>query len=894
MSPLWRKAPLALVRFPGILAALAVSAVLLALAAASSPMFISSAASSALRDDLGHATVYGAGMRLSQSNFAGFFGPTGGPPLATRDRAAREALGRLPHTGPVVSTVLGSTVVAGRGREMEVRLLARTGAFEHVRKVAGSSGEGVWIADSVASELHVRSGDDLTLAFTNSFFDRRAHRVAVHVDGVYRALWKERETPYWRLLWGDIYPHSADAPPPPEFVLGSERSIRSIARRILASRFELTWEAPLDGRGLTVPQARELNRRFERLRQEISNPATELGSNFACERCAPPAYESLLPTILQQAEDTIGAIRGPADLLSATGSLVALAVVAAAGAFALARRRIEARLLFARGVAPAGYGARAAAEALLPLLLGTAAGIALSRAIVALVGPGPVDGHAVRDGALAALERVPVAAALVGLVAAVLFVREEAAASPRRSRLGRIPWEAPVLALAAFFLERLLAGRGFVGGGSGGVARPSVYLLLFPVFLLAGLSGLATRALRIPLYRAAQREGAARTPAAFLAVRRLAGAQRLALVLVTACALALGIFVYAQTVVSSYSRTVEAKAVLLLGSDVQGTISPNNTLPADFPFPATKVTRLYQGAALSDSARLVDVLAIRPRSFRSVAYWEPAYAEESFGQLLARLHDDQRGPLPVLLAAGGGTDGRQTLQFDSGDLPVDVVGTVRAFPGMSRDLPLVVADFGALDRRLEQLSGSNPLREVSAFTELWVKGNPRAAAHALALSPAHPQPILTVEEARRDPSVTAFTRTFSFLQALGFAAGFLAVAGLLLYLQARQRSRALAYALSRRMGLARPTQALALALELGLMLAAAFALATVISLATARLVLTRIEPLASLSPVPLFSTPVVLLAATLGALLGAVLVGAWLAIRSAERTNVAEVMRLET
>src|SRR5919199_5269643 len=76
MSPLWRKAPLALVRFPGVFVALATAALLLALAAASNPMFVSSTASAALRDELGHATTYGAGARITQSNFARFVGPT--------------------------------------------------------------------------------------------------------------------------------------------------------------------------------------------------------------------------------------------------------------------------------------------------------------------------------------------------------------------------------------------------------------------------------------------------------------------------------------------------------------------------------------------------------------------------------------------------------------------------------------------------------------------------------------------------------------------------------------------------------------------------------------------------------------------------------------------------
>ena len=92
------------------------------------------------------------------------------------------------------------------------------------------------------------------------------------------------------------------------------------------------------------------------------------------------------------------------------------------------------------------------------------------------------------------------------------------------------------------------------------------------------------------------RRRSTRLPAGpYLAVHRLAGAERLAVLLVAACALSLGIFVYAQTVVHSLERSVVAKSALFVGSNVNGTINNDQEPPEGFPFPITKVTRVVRG-----------------------------------------------------------------------------------------------------------------------------------------------------------------------------------------------------------------------------------------------------------------------------------------------------------
>jgi preprotein translocase subunit SecY len=140
--------------------------------------------------------------------------------------------------------------------------------------------------------------------------------------------------------------------------------------------------------------------------------------------------------------------------------------------------------------------------------------------------------------------------------------------------------------------------------------------------------------------------------------------------------------------------------------------------------------------------------------------------------------------------------------------------------------------------------------------------------------------------------VAAFTRTFAFLQALGLAAGLLAVVAILLYLQARQRARVISYGLAQRMGLSPASHRRALALELALTLTGSLAIALALALLAARLVLTRVEPLASISPVPLFEVPFASIGAALVVTGIVSVVGGALADRSAARADLAEVMRL--
>jgi putative ABC transport system permease protein len=894
VNPLWAKSPLLLLRFPGLLLSVLAGALLLALAGASSPLFTSSAARSALANDLEETTVFGAGATIGQSGpFEGRpgFGPnTQAIGYRKQDEILRQSLGDVPHLGDRILTLLGGTLfVEKAGRESEpdnARLLSRTDVVAHVERVRGRRGDGVWVADTVAARLHLEPGDAIRVSLPN-----RPRRVDVAVDGIYEALWKSPQTtPYWRSLYGQIYPRNVDIPPPPTFLIASESLFKRLTRGLGQDHAQYRWEFPVEGRGLTMPEAEALEQRLESFQTEISNPDSKLGHALFPQRMYRRiAYDSSMSTVVAGAKETVSGIQAPVELLSSAGSLVAIAVIAASAAFAMARRRVEATLLYARGMSPLRIGLKTALESLLPVVVGTGLGLAAAVALVRLLGPGgAADDQALREAARAVSLRLPAAVFLLALVAAVVFLRRSERATARFRRLNRVPWEIVPLVLAAIAFQRLSSQGAFVREGDDGVSQPSVWLLLFPLFFIAGFAGLAARLLQRPLN--ALRARVDSLPSApYLAVHRLAGARRLAILLVTACALALGIFVYAQTVVSSLEKTVAAKSLVFVGSDVHGVINYQQDAPRSFPYPVTKTTKVLRGGELDGLQ--VDFLAIDTDSFAEAAYWDASWATRSVGELMRELRSTSGERLPVLVAAQGAPESDE-LELGGARFPIRVVETTSAAPGMALGRPLILADSALVERFADEAGISNPLAAAGSDTELWAKGPTGAVASAFATSDTRPFPIVTAEEVRDSPSITAVTRTFGFLKSLGFGAGLLAVVGLVLYLQARQRSRIVSYALSRRMGLANGSHRISLALELGTMLLAALAIGAVLAIAAAELVLGDVDPLGDIPPAPLFRAPVTLIFAAGAALAGVALVAGLLANRVAERANFAEVMRL--
>jgi putative ABC transport system permease protein len=172
-----------------------------------------------------------------------------------------------------------------------------------------------------------------------------------------------------------------------------------------------------------------------------------------------------------------------------------------------------------------------------------------------------------------------------------------------------------------------------------------------------------------------------------------------------------------------------------------------------------------------------------------------------------------------------------------------------------------------------------------------VKGPPLAAGRALeSLRPEFPPE--TTDTFLHDPNVVLATRTFGFMRLIAAGAGLLALLGLLLYLQARQRSQAIASVLARRMGLSRIEETISLTLELGGILAFAGIIGGVVALLAAAPIVHRIDPLPVDPPSPLYTIPVAVLLISAAALLAFALIAGAVTSWLARRTDLAEALRI--
>ncbi|MGZ8635742.1 MAG: hypothetical protein ACXWX2_02050 [Actinomycetota bacterium] len=903
MDPLWKRAPRVLLRFPGLFAALAIGALLLTLAGASYPLFVSATAGELVGRQIERPLVtrYGAGVSYRHTNVQLTPSRLGGESEALfmrRGVAFAARASESPLLGPVVASIKGPILsispADNRSRSRLGTLFAGTNVLDHVEVLAGREGPGVWLPDEVAGPLHVRPGDRIAL-----WYQRDTGAMEVPVDGIYRSLYLPGRSGYW-LQWDhEIYPLTGpicrpDCPPPPPFILVDQDQLFRLSAAIgrHPESFSFSWTAPLASNPeLSLDRARELGRFVSRFEADIKDPTTELGRFLEC--CgvegvinrSETSFSSRIGEIVTEGDRRIAAVQAPGGLLQAAGIGVALVVVGLAGAFAFAARRTEANLLFARGMSPIAAGVKASLESILPCFLGAVAGLVLAFGVVRGFGPdGPVAASAIADAVRVVVLALVASLILVGVVSAAVFPRRVEHRASHLRVLARTPWELLLLAFAIFCLRRLRAEGSIVGTSE--VRRPSGYLVLFPITLIAGSALLGARVLVRAAVAGRARSGGLR-PSSFLAAHRLAGRPGLSTLVVATGALCLGAFVYAQTVVRSLEVTLEAKAKLFVGSDVQARVDPETPLPEGLRLPITRVTRVLAAGTLSPGGEPFDLLAIDPDTFATAAYWDEHFSDTPLDQLVRALGQVPGTQMPVIVA---GSEDPTSLDLPGRTVPVGVIAHASAFPGVSSDRPLVVASAEAIQ---QALAGTfDPLEQSNASTQFWIKGDSLEATRAIVGFEFQPDLVLTADEVVDIPYIAAVITTFVVLNVLALSAGALVIIVMLMHLQARQRNEAVSFALSLRMGMSEADHRRALTKELGAMLCCSYVMGLALALWAADLLIPLLDPLSSIPPEPLFVVP--LWGATL-ALTGLAFtswIGSRLAIHRARATHIGEVLRL--
>jgi putative ABC transport system permease protein len=883
------KTPFRLIHFPGVALAIAGAALVLAAVTVSTRLFLPAAGDAALQQDLSQV----GGVPVLSVVMYSSFGPNELSGLS--GQVERVVDGRAPRLGDPVRTLLGPAVpvTAGpegsgepqggapvdRGATAPVQLAARDGFAGHIRRLATARGaaasDGVWVPESVATALRLRPGQAVTVG--------ARPRVRTRVAGIYQDLTAGGRPldPFWSPLSGAMAVQQVDQPPPP-LLLAEPEPLAELGRQLEASgRLEWNWYLP--PRRLTVPTVQTLVPQIERVRLDISDPLSLLAARQA-------SASSPLADAVARARATEVALTGPVETISVTGRVLALALLAAAGLYGVKRRRGEVLLLTAQGVGGARLAARTVVEALLPLLVGGALGWLLAVGLAGVLTP---TGEP-QPQALAAANREVLVALAVGLLllAAVTWASVQAEERERSGRLrvllARPLWEALLLVLAAAALYELQTRGAQPVQAAGEPARVDRFLVLFPLLLIAGLAGLAARGAGRLLARRPLRAAARPRPATFLALRRLAAAPRLVLLLVTGSALAIGILGYAGILVASTRAAALDKARVLVGSDTSVSTAAAAEGLDGGGLAATRVQRV-RGLTLAPDGVPIDLLAVDPSTFAAAVHWDAAWAGEPLGALLDRLNADQPAPgrVPALLA-GPSVSASNAVELGTDDLPVSVVGRASAFPGMSRaDRPLLVVSAD----RLSLWAGSTGVR-LTAGHEVWTREDPAAVVAVLREAGTVPEATRTAGTVMRTPAFLAVSWTFAMLQALGALAGLVALVGLVLYAQARQRGRLVAYALARRMGLSRGAHLRSVAMELAAMLLFSFVLGVALALVTSLLVYRRLDPMPELPPGLHLVLPGAVLGLTLLGVALAAVAGALLVQRGADRANVAEVMRL--
>ncbi|MGY1750741.1 hypothetical protein [Modestobacter sp. SYSU DS0511] len=886
--PLWRlapwtRAPLLGLRSPAAVVAVLVTTAILACAVASAPLFLSSARSAALQEQLAQRCAEAgwvqAGVESRQFDQNG--DPTGGTASAAVDdalAAAWAAQGRTsrpvlataemvgPNRGPGAATV---TDAAGRDVRLLVSLFYRPDAPQHVEVVAQQPGAGLWLPAGYAGSVGIALGDRITVAGT-----------PVTVTGLYTDLFAVDPGPYWcdyRLLYANDT--SANVPPPAFALATDPATFHEVAAGFTG--VQQLAQVPVEAGELSISDARELVAAQDRAQADTwerlgvpAAAAAEMGLTWVNPR---------LVDAVERAELVERGLRGPVVPVAVAGALLALVLVAAAGSFWADRRAAEVRLLAARGVGPVPLAGKAALELGLPALAGAALGWAGSRLLIAGIGPADdldpaATTTALAAGAAAFVVGLGAAAALAGLRARGTAERPLGAA-PRWP--ATVPWELALL-VAAAWCWLLLESREAVVTDAG-VAQVNGLLVAFPLLAVAGAAALLARLVTALLPRL-RRWAGRRSPAVFLAVNRLTAARLATATLLAAVTLPVAVLGYTATLTASSQATLDAKVGVQVGAGRALTsVSRLDAVPGVERI-GTFVVRYDGDVVDAEGARTdVQVLAVDPGTFAGTAFWDDSFADIPLPELMAALQGPEvDGRVPVV--AQGVPLGDPQLRLGTAPLAAEVVAQARVLPGRRTVDPVVLV---AADRvpTIERSAGS------ARQSEIWTNGRLAPAVDALVDAGGLPGREITPAAVLDTANFLGITWTFGYLSALAVFVGVIAVGGLLLYLEARSRTRVAGYVMARRLGLTRRAHLRSLLVELIGVAAVGVLLGGLLASGAVALVYRRLDVDLLRPPTPLLDVPWPALGLSAGVVVVVAGLAALYAQRAADRADPATVLR---
>lgn len=785
-------------------------------------MFLASASTAGLANEARQECPEKAQPAISDDR-----GPRSYPSAEQQPDAARRAVPRvsaaITAAGLPAPTVVGLSEVKIAGQD--VTLYSRADSLEHVQRVAGG-GAGVWLPQTYATQARLQPGMPV-----------RIGSATTRVAGIYRDLAPSAFVPlfalprYW-CSWSElIVPTIFNQPPP--FVLVDQTMFFAAS-----STVDLTWYARVDIRRQTLPQSRASVAAMQRAFDSL--PAAKL-------------YRQVgdLPFLQAKAQRERDGLRGPVVPVAIAGMAVALALVGACGAFWALRRRREVTLLHFRGVGRVGIATKAALELSPGVVLGTVAGWLTGIALVTALGPA----NRLEPGATTLALQYAIGAGGAGLLVAACVAGRGAPsdvrtkAQVRKERWRRLPWELGLVgaAVAAYVSVRRNGAVHIVKA----TVQVDPMVLAFPLLALLAALAVLMRAGRLVLLHSSN--PAQRLPVpAYLAARRLAGTPMVALGTLVGVALPLAVLLYSSALSGSTTDDVVAKNHANVGADhAFGTIGSHGN-PATGGF-GTVVSRIQVDPRVNGLP--ITVLGVDPATFSTFA---------ADGRSVAAVTQRLTGSGALLVNAPHSFTAT-VVQFRSVQMPVRVVARRASFPGLRNPyLPMIVVNREAIPT-LSQL--------VDRTEEVWTTDRDFVpTVNAMRAAHIDIGYEVTTDTFLDNTGLRPVTWIFGYLQALAALTGLVAFAGVTAAFTSRTRRRALAYHLSRRMGLSQREHRASLGLEIGTLLTLSWTAGTGLGLGAVALVYRLTDPYPDFPPPPSLPVPVAALVASAAAavLLGAV------------------------
>ncbi|MFB9903497.1 FtsX-like permease family protein [Allokutzneria oryzae] len=749
------------------------------------------------------------------------------------------------------------------GRTPWLRIGHREGAADHVKVLQGGERTGLWLPRSVAEAGGVRLGDrglgGLLPPVTTIFED-----IAAPTGN-----WWCSEERY--VVANPLADESTTAalgflPDRAEFdklVAALPTDLRARMSYTLTMRFPQQLPA-------TLTEAHELADRSAALLGQIDSELNAAGLGTAFTRT------DLLRRGIELSEQARTSVLLAVLPLTAVTVLVGLVAVGAVAVQWCQRRRAEVRLLWVRGVSPAGLGGKAVLELIVPFVLGGAAGLGLGRLALPLFAPSTA-----LDPGTFGLTAVIVAAVL-GLAVLVLggttavHVRRAFQAKPRgagRRVLRWVPWELGTSALAVWSWTRLVNGALTVQRGEV-LPRIDPIALAFPLLVVLTAAGLISRVLGVSL-GASHRLDAWSWPAVQLAVRRLAISRTTATGVLTVAALAVGTVAVGYGVTSAQQNALDDKSGMVVGANTAVQL-PLEVAEGKVAVPAElgSTTTLVGDAPGLVNGSQVRVLVVDRASFERIA-WQASSIDLT--DELAKLGPaDSSGAAPAL-SVGRTPQGRLE---PVGGVKIHTVGSLPQFPGFGVDRGYVIAREAlpnAYDAAAWRLwSTDEDINRVTA--QLTAGGvryfNPQSRTKVIDALPFY-----------------VVSWTFSFITALGAVLAVLAASSLLLSVEVRRRQNVLFSVLATRMGMRRRTLVSSHLVELGVIAALATAVGTAVGVLGAALSAARLDPAPRLAPFPSVPDPLPFVLLTTLTAAAIVVVAGAIAVRAVRTARAGELLR---